>query len=239
MGLLTPLVNKAQSLNHRPEATPSDRLFTPANGMTAARPILAAEIGKKLIKGERFVTPWMIALSASDAEGNVARFIDKHWPESGLGSSNLGADADPVADTLAMLIVSGAALRAPRVSMAGKIAVAGILAQEGKKTQWAISSDREHRRLTTTDENPKGQKLNVPVENAGKEATLEKLIAITAAVATNDTDNSVLRAGLGVSALGFAAAGSIRGEHVRQRYEEQLDSLFARIAAGYSPEAQI
>lgn len=231
MGLFAPLVKKAQGSNRIPTAELSDKLFTPANGLTAARPLMAIKIANMLIKGQKGVTPMMMVMAATDGEGNVARFIDKHWPNSGLGSSSVGADADPLADTAAMLIVAGAALRAPRVSLTGKAAVGIILGQEGVKSVWALNSARIYAAATVSEEHPHGERLHIPVNDEGKEATIEKLVALTFATATNDFENPFVRQSLGLTALGLASVGSLRGELIRSEYEEEFNNRLVDLTA--------
>lgn len=219
MGVFRPLIDKSQG-ERTSEVEPSSRWLTPANVLTASRPLLAAQAARMLIKGQRGSSLVVAGMAATDMEGSVARAIDKKWPESGLGTSTKGAEGDKYADALALLTVSGAALLAPKVSPLGKAAVGTVLAQEGYKTVWAAVRAAQYANKT-------GELLEIPTDMEGKEAMAEKFVAIEAAVMTAETDNPYARLALGSAALGFALAGSWRGEKVRQRYDEISTELMA------------
>ena len=88
-----------------PLVEPSDRILTPANVMTASRPLLALYAAHLLLQPERSkipVTPIVIGMAATDMEGKVARLFDKHYPQWEIGTSKLGTEADQVADTAAI-----------------------------------------------------------------------------------------------------------------------------------------
>ena len=167
---LSPIVNRAQSMKSGPEYLPSDRILTPATGLTIARPILGAWAAERLYHGKKGVSPIVAVMAATDMEGRLARFISKHWPESGLGVSTAGADLDPLADTAAILEVAAAALVAPRVSTLGKMAVATMFGQEGFKTKWALGANKIYKAQTN------GERLTMPVSNEGKEAMAKNLL---------------------------------------------------------------
>lgn len=192
-------------------APTSTKIATAANGMTAARPVLASIAANKLVHGEKGALPWVLAAAASDAEGNVARFWSKVFPNSERGTTIHGAVWDPRMDTIAALILCGAVLKAPRVSLLGKTAVGVVLGQEGRKTAWAINADMQYRELTESEEH-----LWIQPTKEGKAAMAEKLTAICLAVATNETDNLICKTTLGASALAFGTMGSIRAEQTRR-----------------------
>jgi len=198
----------------------SDKLLTPANALTATRPLLAAKAARMLLAGDRYVTPLVVVMAATDMEGAVARFVDKRWPDAGRGTTKSGIVADKYADVAAILCVAGATLRAPRVAMAAKAAVAVALGQEGTKVAWALNRGAQYR--TATSEN-----LDFPANALGKESMAEKLIAVSAAVATNDTDSHILRTGLCAVAAGFAGSGALHGEQARREYDELFQELMA------------
>ncbi len=233
MGLFKPLVGAAQQ-ERSSSVEPSDRLLTPANALTAARPVLAVKAAQMLLAGEKGVGAVVAVMAATDMEGSAARYIDQRWPESGLGTSTKGAKADKYADAAALLTVAGAALLAPRVSVPGKLAVGTILLQEGYKTAWAGVRAAQYARET-------GQLLEIPVDHEGKEAMAEKFVALESAVLTGDTDNRMLRASFGGAALAFAGIGSWRGEKVRHGYEQIFTGLLhehnAQIAELVAPNA--
>jgi len=228
MGIYRPLVNRAQVEHTGPEFEPSDRIITPPNMMTASRPVLATRAAIKLLRGERYVTPWVAAALATDMEGLPARFIDKRWPDSGMGSSKLGSEGgDTAADGLAIAILSGAALKAPRVTTTAKAAIAIAGGQETAKAVWYAQARREYGELTTDEEHPGGSHLSFEIGYDGKEAMIEKMLAVILGVATNDTDSRMARRVLSGLAMGHAIAGAARGEHARQGYVEQYEQMVA------------
>lgn len=198
-----------------PEPSPDERFLTPATVMTLSRPLMAAKLSQNLIAGKGTVTHWMLAVGASDGEGYVARYMDKHHPEFRMGSTEIGKALDPIADTAAFLEISVAALKAPRVSKLGKIAVGIVLAGESVKTAWATWANIKHRRTT-------GEQLVIKPSRQGKIATAEKFAALTAAVATHDLKPGRKRTMLGILAVGTAIDGVIRGEKARREYNKQL-----------------
>lgn len=159
-------------------------------------------------------------MSVSDAEGNIARLIDKLFPNSGLGTSTFGAELDPLADTAALLIVSSAALFAPRVTRTGKLAIATALGHEGFKAAWAMDRNQEFQNLT-------GNRLSIQPTLAGKESMAEKFSAIGLATLASDFDHQPTRKILSLVALGMAATGSIRAESQRRIYDEIADQTIA------------
>lgn len=186
---------------------PEGRLINPANVLSASRPLLAARAAQMLIQGKRGVTPVVVAMAATDWEGNVARALDKYFPDLHIGTSEIGPEADQYADAAALLTVSLGALLAPRVSLAGKSAVGMVLGQEGMKLAWALRKSTDYAAATN------GDRLVVPSSVVGKYAMAEKLIAVSLAVATNDVDPGGFRTALGTGAVTFAALGSARGAY--------------------------
>ncbi|MCA9331933.1 hypothetical protein KC968_03270 [Candidatus Saccharibacteria bacterium] len=234
MGIFKKFVGAAQQ-DGQPLTPASDKLITPANAMTATRPMLAIKAAQMLINGRSGVGPVVAIMAATDMEGSVARFIDKQWPDSGLGTSTKGTKADKYADAVALLTVAGASLLAPRISKSGKLAVGTILTQEGYKTVWAGIRAAQFANET-------GQLLEIPVTMEGKEAMAEKFVALESAVLTGDTDNRLLRNVLGGTALAFAGIGAYRGEKVRSQYETVYQDLLSEhlplsIAQSVIPEA--
>ncbi|HSX23791.1 MAG TPA: hypothetical protein VLE74_01695 [Candidatus Saccharimonadales bacterium] len=232
MGIYSSLVSRAQSANKTETNAPvSEKLITPANVMTAARPVLAAKAAHMLVRGERYVTPWVIATGLSDAEGNIARLIDKLFPEWGRGVTRGGAQADPIADTAAVLEIAGAAMFAPRVSKLAKTALLITFGAEAVKTGWSLNAARIYKQATVSNEHPGGQLLNIPVDPIGKESMLEKLETVVFAAATNDFEPGPFRTGLGLTALGHSVAGAYHGEKARAGYVEQLGDMMAALNA--------
>ncbi len=221
MGIYRPLIKGARSLEEFEAIDHSnDKPVTPGDVMTYSRPPLAAVAAWMLLTERRPASVVAGVAMATDMEGQVCRFIDKHWPGSGYGSTEHGARNDPIADTAALIEIAGAALKAPRVSVAGKIATASVVGFEGYKTQWALRRNYNFQKLT-------GDQLILPTSIDGKEAMAEKMTAIELAVATNDIDNPLFRAALGVGAMAFAGVGDIRGGRARRAYEPLIEDLKA------------
>ena len=223
MGLFRPLVERAQTTNKIEVDHSNDKPFTPVDAVSLSRPLyFAPKIARMLLKGERYVTPYVMSMAATDAEGNVARVIDKLLPDQGWGSTEHGERTDILCDTTGILLISGAGLRAPNVSLGSKLAIAGILGAEGVKASWAISRSLKYK-------NAGGGRLDIPVSLDGKEAMLEKLVAISLALATNDTDDRLMRTGLTGGALYFGTTGSVRGESARRSYETQVQEMLSEL----------
>lgn len=228
MGIFRPFLGGVKSLEEFRKVDHShDKPFTPADTLTIARPALAVKAAGMLLRGEKGAFPVVAAMGASDMEGKLARLIDKVWPDSGWGSTEHGAPWDTYADTSALLIVCSAALRAPRVTRGGKAAMVTVLGQEGVKTGWALTRNQQYQRVS-------GERLALPSSVAGKEAMAEKLTAVGLAVATNDTDNALLRTTLSAGALYFAVVGSWRGEQARYEYEPLIDEMKERACSDIS-----
>ena len=77
-----------------------DKLLTPANFMTLSRPVLATLVGKRLLKQEKPVTPFVALMALSDMDGKVARFFDKNFPKLNIGTTKIGAIGDQISDTV-------------------------------------------------------------------------------------------------------------------------------------------
>jgi len=233
MGIFRPLVGKAQTTNKTEVDHTNDRPFTPADALTVSRPIIALEVSRRLLSGQGRVFPLVAVMAATDAEGNLARFIDSRWPDSGWGSTEHGARRDTYADTAALLMVSAAALRAPRVTAGAKLAIGTVLGQEAIKTGWALHSNMLYGNMHD------GERLELPVSLTGKEAMAEKFAAVALAVGTHDAQTTAMRAGLTIASLGFAGAGALRGEAARQEYIPLVEQLLDQYPHGEHPMAQV
>ncbi|MDB5175648.1 MAG: hypothetical protein JWM81_506 [Candidatus Saccharibacteria bacterium] len=159
------------------QVQPIEHTFTPANIATGLRPILAAEVARRLIVGETGATKVMALVMISDKEGDLARGVDKLkegdpdapftkllnkiLPGPGWGVTEKGKVGDPVADSLAMAEISAGALKGPRVSFLGKLAVGIVLGAETVKTGWFARASKKHKEAT-------GEQLVLPVSSAGK-----------------------------------------------------------------------
>jgi phosphatidylglycerophosphate synthase len=220
MGVLRPLVKRSQSMNKNGELEPSDKWVTPANAMTASRPILGAIAAKKLVQGKPKAAVWAMVAAATDMEGIPARKIDEWKPEWHRGRSKKGKLGDPGADSSMLAELTIGTLFAPKVSLLGKLALVIVGAQETIKAVEAVSKDKEHRALT-------GEHLNVPITDDGKEAMIEKMGAAGLAILTNEFEHPVVRLGLGMTALGFAIAGAARGHAAHRENMRAADEIMA------------
>lgn len=201
---------------------PSDRIITPANAATLSRPLLASWVTKMLLTGQRGVTPIVFAMGASDAEGNIARFIDKHFPDSGLGTSKTGAEWDPIADSAAVLMVGAACLIAPRVPHLARAGVATALGHEGFKAAWALRKNAEYEEVA-------GERLKISPTLEGKASMAEKLSAIGTAVLASDFDNQFARQSIAAGSVYFGVTGAFRAEQQRQHYAGIADQMIADV----------
>ncbi|MDB5164141.1 MAG: hypothetical protein JWS12_759 [Candidatus Saccharibacteria bacterium] len=220
MGVLRPVIAMTQRTDNPAEHEPSNKIITLPNALTLARPILADQAARKLVQGEKGALWLVMAMAATDMEGIPARLIDKYFPNSGRGKTKLGAEGDQVADVAAILRLGEAIRRAPRISLLGKTATALALAQETRKSVWAVKAAYRYQYYT-------GERLSIPTIEAGKEAMAEKLVAITFAVATHETDNPMARLALGMAAMGFAIPGALRGESVMKQYNASFQQMFS------------
>ena len=168
---------------------------------------------------------------ASDMEGVPARFMDTHFPDLQLGSSEFGAQADVAADVIGSLVLAGAVLLGPKVTKAGKLAVAGILGKEGTKAVWYMAKNKEFKDALRERELP-SVSLYIPVAYLGKEAVVEEGIALVCAVATNDVDNPYGRNILSALALAHSGASLLHGEDVRHQYDAAANEQIASIRTG-------
>ena len=233
MGIYRPFIGKAKSLDQYQDISSHkhDKSITPSDIISFTRPALAIQASRKLLRGERHVTPLVITMAATDMEGKLARIIDKTWPDSGWGTTLHGAPVDTYADTLAALILGASIIRAPNVSKIAKISTALVLGQEGYKAGWALARNGEYMKAVRKHEENTRQlfandmsaimpmfpkKLELPSSLRGKEAMAEKLTTLAGAAATNDLDPGPLRTGLIIATAGFAVAGAMRGEYARR-----------------------
>lgn len=223
MGIYRPIVGKAQSINAENAVDHSnDKLVTVPNAMTVSRPILGFEVARRLITGSKRRVAGMIAvMAASDAEGSVGRIIDKIRPNSGRGTTEAGASLDPVADSIAVAEVSAAMMFAPKVTKVGKLAVGIVLAQEARKTAWALRANARYTKATGAD------RLSLSPSVKGKESMVEKFMALEFAAATHDTTDRKSRFVLSALALGHAIVGSVRGESARREYIPIVEEMIA------------
>jgi hypothetical protein len=214
MGVLRPLISQSQSVNKEAGHQPSDTWLTPANAMTASRPILGGIAARMLVRGTPGASLVAAGAAATDMEGLVARAIDKKLPNSGRGTSTKGKLGDPIADSMMLFELGAGALAGRKVSPLGKIAIAIVGMQEALKAKQALAKDREYRTLT-------GESLNVPISFKGKEAMAEKMVASGLAIATHEISNPTGELALGIGAIGFAVAGAVRG-HSAHRENMQI-----------------
>lgn len=227
MGILRPLVNRAQSVSPEASIAPSDKRVTPANVMTASRPLLGVWAARTLLRGKKYAVGAAFIAGITDMEGYVARKVDQKWPESGRGRSNKGKMADPIADTIMLAEVATGALLGPRVSRLGKAAVIIAIGQEAYKAQQAIRLNNTYQALT-------GEALDVPITMKGKEAMAEKMLGVGLATLTNSFDNSLVRTVTGAAALGFSVAGALRGHSA---HLDNMEAAYDMISAAQQDRA--
>ena len=226
-----PIVECFQSTGRSSDFEPSKRLLTVPTAVTATRVPFAVAAARKVILGEKYATPYAIGMLISDMEGVPARFMDTHFPDLQLGSSEFGARADIGADVAASLVLAGAVLLGPKVTKAGKLAVAGVLGKEGTKALWYMAKNKDFKDALYEGELP-SINLDIPVDNLGKEAVVEEGIALVCAVATNDVDNPRGRIILSGLALAHSGASLVHGEVIRRQYDTIANEQIASIRAG-------
>jgi hypothetical protein len=227
--IFEPLVEPAQNINSGETNTNGRILTIPTVGMTFPRPFLASKCAEMLIRGKGPVTPLVALTFATDMEGTPGRIIDKLLPDSGLGTSEFGAKADIVADTVALLEIGGAALFAPRMPITGKLAVGITLGHESLKSVWGLRKNHEYRNA--------GSKENLYIKPTieGKCSMAEKMVAVGLAVLASDFNKQKYRQPIAATALAFAVIGTARGEEQRQEYREIADNMIAELS-GNIPE---
>jgi hypothetical protein len=222
--IFEPLVEPAQNINSGETNTNGRLLTIPTVGMTIPRPFLASKCAEMLIQGKGPVTPMVALTFATDMEGTPGRILDKFFPDSGLGTSEFGAKADIVADTIAVLEIGGAALIAPRMPIIGRAAVGIAMGHEAIKTAWSLNMVRKYRSAG-------GQDIPyIKPSNEGKCSMAEKMTAIGLAVLSSDFDNQKIRQPIAATALAFAVIGTARGEEQRQEYREVADRMIEELS---------
>ena len=127
--------NSAPSVQgeYEPVFDTADHFFNPANTMSLSRPIIGAIAANKLVNGETGVTALVALMALTDAEGKVARAIDKRsikrtGQTNGYGVTKIGKTLDPIADSLGFVEVAVGAIGSKRISWMGRTAVTGLLA---------------------------------------------------------------------------------------------------------------
>ena len=192
-----------------------EHLITPANLLTAARPVMALEVAHRIATGRRHTTALMLATVATDAEGTVARLVEKAAPNSGYGLTELGAAIDPIADSMAFMEIAAGALVGRRVSLLGKLGVGLVVATEGVKAKWAVKANAKHKAET-------GERLVIKPSGLGKAATDFKFAALFSAVRTHELEPGTERTVWGIASLATAAVGTVLGEKARRSYQNSL-----------------
>lgn len=200
------------------EVTPAptgvhESLFAIPNWLTAVRPPLAGVAAYRLITGQRGAFGWAATAMATDLEGNVGRAIDRWFPGSGLGCTELGARLDPLADAGAATVLAPAVLAAPNIHPAAKIAGSIVAASEGKKILDASELASNHRQQT-------GGILDIKVSWTAKKGTFFKLAALGLATATNELRPGKTRTATALLSLGSAAAGAVFTEKAWKEYKQ-------------------
>lgn len=218
-------VNQPNQNEQLPALPPSakDKLWTPANAMTAARPVLGGIAAYKFITGEKGVTPYILGAVISDGEGYVARFFDKYFPQLEIGSSDFGKKWDPIADTAAMLEIATGALISPEVNWQAKTGVGIVLGKEGRKTAWAVRNSLRYKEVT-------GEDLVLKPGIKGKVGTVGGFGALLAAGIVHDLGaENPLSPAIGYMGIGSAVIGAVSGEIQIANYNRQLAPVFASL----------
>ena len=199
---------------------PSDRLLTPANIVTAARPILGSIATKKLIKGERGVFKYVMGVGVSDGiDGWLSRAIDRRWPNSGMGTTKIGAPGDTVADVATVLPIGLGTLAAGRVPLSAKLGLGAVLAQESTKLNWARKANSDYKQA-----GGEGQ-LYIQPTKGGKEAMAEKFSCLGLAALASEFENPVVQGVIGAAALYFGVTGALRGNEAVGQYTSEAAAL--------------
>lgn len=199
---------------------PSERILTPANAITAFRPVLGALAIKKLNSNEKGVFKFVAAAGFLDGiDGWVARQIDQRRPDSGLGTSKYGASADTIADVGTVIPVGLATMSADRVPLLAKLGLGAVLTQEATKISWAARANSEYKQASGED------RLFIQPTKGGKEAMAEKFACLGLAVLANETDRPVVRGIIGAAALYFGVTGALRGNEAVGQYKMEAASL--------------
>lgn len=184
---------------------PDGGLFTIPNGMTAYRLGASIRIASMLTKGERGIFPHALGMTASDMEGRLAFLLDKYFPGLNIGSSEIGKVGDQVIDVAAAIAVSQAAIRAPRMSRAARLAAALVLSFEASKSGWYAKQAIEDGGIF------EGDPLKMDSTRVSKIATAERLTGLSISVSTNELPEGTIKNVAGYVGLAFALAGVARG----------------------------
>lgn len=199
-----------------------NKLWTPANNMTGARPVLGGIATYKFITGEKGVTPYILAGVATDGEGYVARFFDRYFPELEIGSSDIGEKWDPIADTAFMLEIAAGALASPNVNWQAKTGVGIVLGKEGRKTAWAVRNSLRYKEAT-------GKDMVMKPKMPGKIGTVGAFGAILAAGIVHDLGKeNPMSPAIGYTGIVLGAVGTTAGEIQLFDYNRQLAPVFAK-----------
>lgn len=211
-----------------PSANP-EHLLTPATVISLSRPLAAEKVAHMVSNGERGTWPYLAYVPASDAEGKVARLIDKHFPGSGWGTTKAGTEIDWAMDSAAFMVMAQGVMRGPLVSRRAKAAVGLVLGSEMHKAAAILPISIAYKKAS-------GERLKVPVDMVGKFATAAKFAALSLAVVTHELDPGKTRNEIGNLSLGLAAGGLVlNGLNVRRLSSEAHEMLeSARSAASFS-----
>ncbi len=242
MGIYRSFVSKAQGGGSSKTQPTSEKILTPANVLTASRPIIGGIALANLIKGKgdgtfRRSAFLVTALgAATDMEGVPARLVDKRFPNSGRGSTVHGQKADPLADTIFAAEVAAGVVGGKNTSMLAKLSAVIIAAKESRKTKWYVGMNDKYANALAANGQTE-EKLVIPVDNAGKEAMVEEMIGLGLAVATADLNKKpLLRTALGLAAIGHAVVAFTRGEQVLRHYDGQATEMIDQVSQGTIPD---
>jgi len=198
--------------------------MTFGRGLTAALlPVYTARRGKH-------PTTVFLAGAATDAEGIVARFIDKIAP--GWGTSDLGERADPIADATLGAGANTTILTSHRSSCLAKVSAAICSVKVAKQAAWAAETNYVHNAVFNK---PYAKKPSA----TGKIGTVAMFAGQGLAMSTIELGDSGrhdrLRLLAGAAAVGFSLTGLMLGNKACSGYSAELQE---EIRAHYAQTPQ-
>lgn len=199
---------------------PSERILTPATFITVLRPVFGMIAAEKNIHHKKGTFKYVAAMGFSDgADGALSRWIDRTFPNSGLGTSKFGAKADTVADPAGAVPVSVSTLVSERVPLAAKAGVAAVLTQEAAKINWARQANRDFLQAGGDEQ------LFIQPTKEGKAAMAEKFACLGVAALASEFDSPTVKHVLGAVALYFGVTGALRGNEQVGLYKTEAAEL--------------
>lgn len=242
MGVYRPVIEKFQSSAKTRVRPTSEKKVTLANAMSAARPILGAVALTKLIKGKDGALIYAAAGAGTDMEGFGARLWDKAIAKLGevatvpevlkdRGTTVHGEKLDPAADLAFAAEMAVGIVCGKKTSLLAKAAAALSMRKGYKKATWYAETDKAYQRIRE-ERGLETEKLALPVDIAGKEATVEEMMGLTLAAATSKIKNPVGRFVVGACALVHVLVADKRSEVLGEHYAQQANTMIAAVQAG-------